>query len=132
MLPDHPPDALQLVALVEDQVSVLDWPLLTVVGLAASEIDGAGLGPGPPSFLLLTSLPPELQAESRTTSAVNLSSEINDRMPNPVAISAEFRNKEVGFIAFPIQLRPTDPDTCGSPPPRLWFYGDTAVPVHWG
>jgi hypothetical protein len=33
-LPDQPPEAVQLVALVEDQLSVADPPLPTVVGLA--------------------------------------------------------------------------------------------------
>jgi hypothetical protein len=33
-LPDHPPDALQLVALVDDQLNVAAEPLLTVPGLA--------------------------------------------------------------------------------------------------
>jgi hypothetical protein len=33
-LPDHPPEALQLVALVEDQLSVEAEPPLTVPGLA--------------------------------------------------------------------------------------------------
>ncbi len=32
--PDHPPEALQLVALVEDQLRVAAEPLLTAVGLA--------------------------------------------------------------------------------------------------
>jgi hypothetical protein len=34
LLPDHPPDALQLVALLEDQLSVEDPPLLMLVGFA--------------------------------------------------------------------------------------------------
>ncbi len=33
-LPDQPPEAVQLVAFVEDQLSVAADPLLTVVGLA--------------------------------------------------------------------------------------------------
>ena len=33
-LPDHPPEAAQLVAFVEDQLSVDAEPLLTVAGLA--------------------------------------------------------------------------------------------------
>jgi hypothetical protein len=33
-LPDHPPEALQLVALVEDQLSVEEPPLLMLVGFA--------------------------------------------------------------------------------------------------
>jgi hypothetical protein len=34
LLPDQPPDAVQLLALLEDQLSIEDPPLLTVVGLA--------------------------------------------------------------------------------------------------
>ena len=34
LLPDHPPDAVQLVACVEDQLSVEAEPLPTVPGLA--------------------------------------------------------------------------------------------------
>ena len=33
-LPDQPPEAVQLLALVEDQLNIADPPLLTVVGLA--------------------------------------------------------------------------------------------------
>jgi hypothetical protein len=33
-LPDQPPEAVQLLALVEDQLSIADPPLLTVVGVA--------------------------------------------------------------------------------------------------
>ena len=33
-LPDHPPEAAQLVAFVEDQLSIADPPLLTLVGVA--------------------------------------------------------------------------------------------------
>jgi hypothetical protein len=41
-LPLHPPEALQLVALFEDQLSVAVDPLLTVVGLADRATVGAG------------------------------------------------------------------------------------------
>ena len=41
-LPDQPPDAVQLFALLEDQLSVEDPPLLTAVGLALRLIEGAG------------------------------------------------------------------------------------------
>ena len=40
--PDHAPDAVQAVALVDDQVSVVALPLATVLGLAAREMVGAG------------------------------------------------------------------------------------------
>jgi hypothetical protein len=42
--PDHPPDAVQLEALVEDQVSVVAVPLITLVGVAARLTVGAGVG----------------------------------------------------------------------------------------
>jgi hypothetical protein len=41
-LPDHPPDALQLVALVDDQLNVAAEPLLTVPGLALMLTVGLG------------------------------------------------------------------------------------------
>jgi hypothetical protein len=40
--PDQPPEAVQEVALVEDQVSVEDAPFATDVGLAASDTVGTG------------------------------------------------------------------------------------------
>ncbi len=40
--PDHPPEALQLVVLLEDQVSVEADPLLTVAGLALMLTVGGG------------------------------------------------------------------------------------------
>jgi len=41
--PDQPPEAVQAVALLEDQLSVADPPLLTLVGLALRLTDGAGV-----------------------------------------------------------------------------------------
>jgi len=41
-VPDHAPDAVQLLELVDDQVSVLLFPLVTVLGLAVRETVGAG------------------------------------------------------------------------------------------
>jgi hypothetical protein len=42
-VPDHPPEAVQEVALVDDHLSV-DWPpLATVVGLALNVIPGGGV-----------------------------------------------------------------------------------------
>jgi hypothetical protein len=48
LAPDQAPEAKQEVALVEDQVSVEDPPLVTVVGFAASDTVGAGGGGGVP------------------------------------------------------------------------------------
>jgi hypothetical protein len=42
-VPLQPPEALQVVALVEDQVNVEAAPLLTVVGLALNVTVGAGV-----------------------------------------------------------------------------------------
>jgi hypothetical protein len=41
-LPDQPPDAAQAVALVEVQVRVAEFPLVTVLGLALKVTVGAG------------------------------------------------------------------------------------------
>jgi hypothetical protein len=40
-LPDQPPDAMQLLAFVEDQLSVAEPPLLTLAGLALRLTAGA-------------------------------------------------------------------------------------------
>jgi hypothetical protein len=42
LVPDQPPDAVQEVAFMADQVRVELLPLATVVGLAAKVITGAG------------------------------------------------------------------------------------------
>ena len=42
LAPDHAPEAAQDVALVDDQVSTEDSPLLIAVGLAASDTVGNG------------------------------------------------------------------------------------------
>ena len=44
LLPLQPPEAVQLVALLEVQLSVEAEPLTTLVGLAESETDGGGGG----------------------------------------------------------------------------------------
>jgi hypothetical protein len=57
LLPDHEPEAVQEVALVDDQVSVEDAPLATEVGFAVSDTVGTG------NTVTLTealALPPEL------------------------------------------------------------------------
>ena len=43
LLPDQPPEAVQLLALLEDQLSMADPPLLTVAGLALRLTTGAGV-----------------------------------------------------------------------------------------
>ena len=42
-LPDQPPEPVQVLALLEDQLNVADPPLLTVVGLALRLTAGAGV-----------------------------------------------------------------------------------------
>jgi hypothetical protein len=42
LAPDQPPEAVQAVALVADQLSVLALPLATLLGLAESVTVGAG------------------------------------------------------------------------------------------
>ena len=45
LVPDQPPEAVQLVALVEDQVSVEAPPLTTDVGFAVNDTVGGGVAP---------------------------------------------------------------------------------------
>ena len=42
-LPDQPAEAVQPLALLEDQLSIAEPPLLTVVGLALRLTEGAGV-----------------------------------------------------------------------------------------
>src|SRR5215813_6333562 len=56
-LPDQPPDAAQLVAFVEDQLSVAAEPLLTVPGLALRLTAGLG-GADTLTITDLLALPP--------------------------------------------------------------------------
>jgi len=61
--PDHAPEAMQEVALVEDQASVEDPPLATDVGFAASDTVGPGGGGGVPETVTVAvalALPAEL------------------------------------------------------------------------
>ena len=67
--PDQPPDAVQLVALLDDQLSIADPPLLTVVGLALRPTVGG------PETLTVTdwlALPPgPLQASVKVVVALS-------------------------------------------------------------
>jgi hypothetical protein len=45
LVPDQPPDALQEVMLLDDQVSVEDWPGVIVLGEAESDTLGPVLPP---------------------------------------------------------------------------------------
>jgi hypothetical protein len=57
-LPDHPPEALQAVALVVDQVKLELPPLTTVLGLADSATVGAGAGEVTDTVVAWLALPP--------------------------------------------------------------------------
>jgi hypothetical protein len=57
-LPDQPPEAVQAVAWVLDQVSVVLLPLAIVLGLAASETVGAGVGVVTETVAACEALPP--------------------------------------------------------------------------
>jgi len=48
LAPDQPPEAVQEVAFVEDQVSIEDPPLTTEVGFVVSDTVGTGGGGGVP------------------------------------------------------------------------------------
>lgn len=63
-VPDQAPEALQLLALVDDQLNVVPLPLVTVLGLATKLTVGAGSGAEPLFFVtvIVTDLlvvPPE-------------------------------------------------------------------------
>ena len=61
LLPDHAPEAVQEVALVDDHVRVEDPPLATDVGFAASDTAGTGGGGGMPDTITVVevlALPP--------------------------------------------------------------------------
>ena len=77
LLPDHPPEAAQLVALLEAQMRVADEPLVTRGGAAVRL--RVGLGGVPP--LLLPS-PPQPAANSRgmNTTAKSFGTETSVRM----------------------------------------------------
>ena len=64
LVPNQPPEAVQAVAFVEDQVSVEGAPLATDVGFAASDTVGTG-GDVPPLLLWVSPPPPPPQVASR-------------------------------------------------------------------
>ena len=64
LAPDQPPEALQEVALVVDQVSTEDSPLATDVGFAASDTVGTDGHVAVAAQPLESALPPPPQAES--------------------------------------------------------------------
>jgi hypothetical protein len=72
LAPDHAPEAMQEVALVEDQVSAEDCPLAIAVGLAASDMVGPG-GIWDVATVVVTSVLPlqAIAASATTTPAIN-------------------------------------------------------------
>jgi hypothetical protein len=69
LAPDQPPEAVQEVALVEDQVSVEDPPLATDAGFAASDTVGTGGGEG--STAELSTLSPPQPANARASTGTS-------------------------------------------------------------
>jgi len=71
LVPDQPPEAVQDVAFVEDQLSVEDKPFATTIGLAVSDTPaggGGGGGGGVPGTVTVADalpLPPELSLQVR-------------------------------------------------------------------
>ena len=74
--PDHPPEAVQVVAFVEDQESVEAPPLVTDVGLAASDTAGTGGGAG--SELSSAVPPPQADRPRPASRATNAKSDTLD------------------------------------------------------
>ena len=60
-VPDHAPEATQEVASVDDQVSVEEPPLVTIVGFAASDTVGTGTTVTVTEVLALPPEPPQVR-----------------------------------------------------------------------
>src|SRR4029077_13901768 len=70
--PDHPAEAVQLLALLDDQLSIADAPLLTVVGLALRLTVGLGGGAETLTVTDRLALPPgPLQASVKVVVALS-------------------------------------------------------------
>ena len=96
-LPDHAPEAVQLVALVDDHVNELLPPLATLVGLADNVTVGAGTGLFTVTVTDLLALPPSplqlsvnvlLAAVSAPVLAVPLVARLPDHAPEAVQLVA--------------------------------------------
>jgi hypothetical protein len=86
LLPDHAPEAVQEVALVEDHVSVAELPLDTDVGLAISDTVGRGswsLGAGTGSCSLAVSL--QAMSVRATRRGANSDARARIEIPAPCA-----------------------------------------------
>jgi hypothetical protein len=96
LLPDHAPEAMQEVALVEDQVSMEDVLLATDAGLAASDTTGKG-GRGASSAQLVGSEPAPPQAAIAkairgASCDASVRSDVCIRIPIPLNDTATFRD----------------------------------------
>ncbi len=111
--PLHAPDATQAVALVEDQVSVDDWPLVTVAGVAVKVRTGVGSGT---VGLTLTAtvrdeLPPgpaqvrvkSLEAASAALASLPLRGLLPLQAPEAVQLVASF-TLQTRFVAAPLWI----------------------------
>jgi hypothetical protein len=82
LAPDQPPEAVQEVALVEDQVSVEDAPFATDVGFAASDTVGTGGGGGGGAELSK----PQAERPRPTNSAAKMTPQ---RIFNPIIMTPD-------------------------------------------
>jgi hypothetical protein len=72
LLPDHPPEAVQLVAFVEDQLNIADAPVLMLAGLALMDATGAfGAGGSPCGVEVLAAVSPPDEPPHAASAAVN-------------------------------------------------------------
>jgi hypothetical protein len=83
-LPDQPPEAVQLVAPVDDQLSVADRPLLTSLGLLVKEIAGVPAAEGDTACAMAVPpvadwLPPDVVQSVSAATSVQYS--MRRRMP---------------------------------------------------
>jgi hypothetical protein len=90
-LPDHPPEAVQLLALVEDQLSIEDPPLLTVVGLALRPTVGGAATLTATDWLALPPGPLQVSVKavvalSAPVLALPLVGSLPDQPPEPVQL----------------------------------------------
>jgi hypothetical protein len=95
LAPDQPPEAVQEVALVDDQVSVEDPQLAADLGFAASDTVGTGGGGGVPPWLLWELSPPPQAAIMR-----HRSRRPNERITVP-HVPAELDTETIRSISFP-------------------------------
>src|SRR5215831_16428263 len=99
-LTDQPPEAVQLLAFVEDQLSVADEPLVTVPGLALSESVGTSAAPGEnPCPVALVAVADVLSAEPPPQPVTAATTAMQ-------ATATMLRARRTGVSAALIELRP--------------------------